>query len=109
MAGGVPQYGRITARNIWALLTLLRRLMPPIPPPHMPFMANSRERNDRALRRPANGAVMSMRLVPYAGTERPRPRRASDKDRRAALLANIFARQKQGRLLSEIGAEFGSH
>jgi hypothetical protein len=30
-------------------------------------------------------------------------------DRRAALLANIFMRQKQGRLLSEIGAEFGSH
>jgi len=33
----------------------------------------------------------------------------SDKDRRAALLANIHERQKQGRLLSEIGAEFGSH
>jgi hypothetical protein len=33
----------------------------------------------------------------------------SDKDRRAALLANIHARQKQARLLSEIGAEFGSH
>jgi hypothetical protein len=32
-----------------------------------------------------------------------------DKDRRAALLANIHQRQKQGRLLSEIGAEFGSH
>jgi hypothetical protein len=32
----------------------------------------------------------------------------SDKDRRAALLANIFARQKQGRLLSEIGVELGS-
>jgi hypothetical protein len=30
----------------------------------------------------------------------------SDKDRRAALLANIFVRQKQGRLLSEIGKEF---
>ena len=50
-----------------------------------------------------------MRLVPYAGTERPRPRRMSDKDRRAALLANIHERQKQARLLSEIGAEFGSH
>lgn len=49
---------------------------------------------------------MTMRLVPYAGTERPRPRRMSDKDRRAALLAKIHARQKQGRLLSEIGAEF---
>jgi len=49
-----------------------------------------------------------MRLVPYAGTERHRPRRMGDKDRRAALLANIFVRQKQGRLLSEIGAEFGS-
>jgi len=49
-----------------------------------------------------------MRLVPYAGTERPRPRRMSDKDRRAALLANIHERQKQARLLSEIGAEFGS-
>jgi hypothetical protein len=32
----------------------------------------------------------------------------SDKDRRAALLANIHQRQKQARLLSEIGAEFGS-
>jgi hypothetical protein len=32
----------------------------------------------------------------------------SDKDRRAALLANIFERQKQARLLSEIGVEFGS-
>jgi len=32
----------------------------------------------------------------------------SDKDRRAALLANIHERQKQARLLSEIGAEFGS-
>lgn len=49
---------------------------------------------------------MSMRLVPYAGTERPRPRRMSDKDRRAALLANIHERQKQARLLSEIGKEF---
>ena len=47
-----------------------------------------------------------MRLVPYAGTEQPRPRRMSDKDRRAALLANIHVRQKQGRLLSEIGKEF---
>jgi len=51
---------------------------------------------------------MTMRLVPYAGTERPRPRRMSDKDRRAALLANIHERQKQARLLSEIGVEFGS-
>jgi hypothetical protein len=33
----------------------------------------------------------------------------SDKDRRAALLVNIHQRQKQARLLSEIGAEFGSH
>jgi hypothetical protein len=33
----------------------------------------------------------------------------SDKDRRAALLANIHVRQRQARLLSEIGAEFGSH
>jgi hypothetical protein len=33
----------------------------------------------------------------------------SDKDRRAALLANIHERQRQARLLSEIGAEFGSH
>jgi len=49
---------------------------------------------------------MSTRLVPYAGTERPRPRRMSDKDRRAALLANIHERQKQGRLLAEIGKEF---
>jgi hypothetical protein len=32
-----------------------------------------------------------------------------EKDRRAALLANIHQRQKQARLLSEIGAEFGSH
>ena len=45
-----------------------------------------------------------MRLVPYAGTERPRPRRMS----RAALLANIFERQKHGRLLSEIGDALGS-
>jgi hypothetical protein len=60
---------------------------------------------------------MTMRLVPYAGTPLPRPKpvlslskgRVSDKDRRAALLANIHARQKQARLLSEIGAEFGSH
>jgi len=52
---------------------------------------------------------MSGRLIPYAGTERPRPRRLRDKDRRAAMLANIMQRQKQGRLLSEIGAEFGSH
>ena len=51
---------------------------------------------------------MSGRLIPYAGTERPRPRRMSDKDRRAALLANIFERQKRGKLLSEIGVEFGS-
>jgi hypothetical protein len=33
----------------------------------------------------------------------------SEADRRAALLASIFARQKQAKLLSEIGAEFGSH
>jgi hypothetical protein len=33
----------------------------------------------------------------------------SDKDRRAALLVNIHQRQKQARLLSEIGAEFGVH
>ena len=52
---------------------------------------------------------MSMRLIPYAGTEQPRPRPLRDKDRRAALLVNIHQRQKQGRLLSEIGAEFGSH
>jgi hypothetical protein len=49
------------------------------------------------------------RLVPYAGTEQPRPRPLREKDRRAALLANIFERQRQARLLSEIGAEFGSH
>jgi hypothetical protein len=49
---------------------------------------------------------MSMRLVPYAGTERPplRPMRAAAK--RAALLAWIIERQKHGRLLSEIGKEF---
>jgi hypothetical protein len=52
---------------------------------------------------------MTMRLVPYAGTERPRPRPLREKDRRAALLAKIMVRQRQGRLLSEIGAEFGSH
>jgi len=47
-----------------------------------------------------------MRLVPYAGAERLPPRPLREKDRRAALLANIFVRQKQARLLSEIGAEF---
>jgi hypothetical protein len=52
---------------------------------------------------------MSMRLVPYAGTEQPRPRPLRDKDRRAALLANIHQRQKQARLLSEIGVEFDVH
>jgi hypothetical protein len=58
---------------------------------------------------------MSMRLVPYAGTSPPRPKpvlslskgRMSEADRRAALLADIHARQKQARLLSEIGVEFG--
>jgi hypothetical protein len=32
----------------------------------------------------------------------------SDKDRRAALLVNIHQRQKQARLLSEIGDALGS-
>ena len=42
-------------------------------------------------------------------SKRLRPNFMSEADRRAALLANIFVRQKQARLLSEIGAEFGSH
>ena len=37
------------------------------------------------------------------------PRRPRATAKRRALLANIMQRQKQGRLLSEIGAEFGSH
>ena len=48
-------------------------------------------------------------LIPYAGTEQRHLRPLLDVDRRAALLANIMERQKQARLLSEIGAEFGSH
>jgi len=48
------------------------------------------------------------RLVPYAGTEQPRLRWPHNKPRREDTLASIIERQKQGMLLSEIGAEFGS-
>jgi hypothetical protein len=42
-------------------------------------------------------------------SKRLRPNWMSEADRRAALLVNIHQRQRQARLLSEIGAEFGSH
>jgi hypothetical protein len=42
-------------------------------------------------------------------SKRLRPNWMSEADRRAALLVIIHQRQKQARLLSEIGAEFGSH
>ena len=45
------------------------------------------------------------RRITYASAEESRLRLA---ERRAALLASIFERQRQARLLSEIGAEFGS-
>jgi hypothetical protein len=45
------------------------------------------------------------RRITYASAEESRLRLA---ERRAALLANIHERQRQARLLSEIGAEFGS-
>jgi hypothetical protein len=46
------------------------------------------------------------RRITYASAEESRLRLA---ERRAALLENIHERQRQARLLSEIGAEFGSH
>jgi hypothetical protein len=46
------------------------------------------------------------RRITYASAEESRLRLA---ERRSALLASIHARQRQARLLSEIGAEFGSH
>jgi hypothetical protein len=47
---------------------------------------------------------MSMRLVPYAGTERQRLLLRSYTE----LLEEILLRQRRGRLLSEIGDRLGS-
>jgi hypothetical protein len=51
---------------------------------------------------------MSMRLVPYAGTERPRLREPHNEQGRIALVQEITRRQQRGRLLSEIGDALGS-
>jgi hypothetical protein len=49
---------------------------------------------------------MTMRLVPYAGTERQQRRLLLRKP--SELLASIVESQKRGMLLSEIGAALGS-